>query len=79
MSNGPASEDSSPHDATLDLVIQTLMEHEQKMAQLIERLDEIKPQFENAKKLSRRFEEIDASLSNLESEIKRLISNIKTN
>jgi len=79
MSNNPDPEDSSPHDATLDLVIQTLMDHEQKMAKLIDRLDELRSQFENVKNLSRRIEEIDTKLGNLDNEIKRLISSLTIN
>lgn len=75
MSSDPASDDSSsPHNATLDLVIQILMEHEQEMAKLVGRLDELKPKLDNTKTLSRRLDEIEISLGRLESEIRRLIN-----
>ncbi|MGD6807203.1 MAG: hypothetical protein ACQCN4_09620 [Candidatus Bathyarchaeia archaeon] len=75
MSSDPASDDSSsPHNATLDLVIQILMEHEQEMAKLVGRLDELKPKLDNTKTLSRRLDEIEISLGKLESEIRRLIN-----
>jgi uncharacterized coiled-coil protein SlyX len=77
MSSDSASGDSSsPHNATIDLLIQILMEHEQEMTKLIGRLEEVKTKLNNKKKLYRRFEEIEVKLCNFESEIKHLSSNL---
>jgi hypothetical protein len=73
MSNDSAPEDwSNRRTATLDFIIKSLKEHEQNLDKLIGKLMELKQQIDDTKEVYSRFEEIEVSIGNLESEIKRL-------
>ena len=73
MSNDPSPDDSSsPRDATLAFVIQSLKEHEQNLDKLIRQLSVLRPQIDHTKELYGRFEEIETRVGDLEKEIKLL-------
>jgi len=79
MSNDPSPDDSSSRrDATLAFVLQSLREHEQNLDKLIGKLAELTPHIDYIRELYGRFDEVEARVGDLESEIKRLISYFAT-
>ena len=74
--NGP-KDSASPTAATLNLVIQSLQEHEQNLDKLIAKLAKLRQRMDEPPELDIRIEKIELGLSNLEKEIKRLNSYLR--
>jgi uncharacterized coiled-coil protein SlyX len=73
MSNEPNPGDPfRSNGATLDFILLSLKEHERKLDELIEKLNNIKPQTDSKKELYSRLEKLDCNVSYLERDIKQL-------